>query len=124
MLSTKFKNNVKNHYLTSNKAHKTDIPTPEKKNYPTIIYGKYTYYYHKDLYLLKEAHQLHKTTLSKKLRDNIMESKGRVVKLVWEGPNTRFNPPVPDIVIWVGSLLWQIAALRSLRRDCARPRDR
>ena len=57
------------------KAHKTDIPTPEKKVFPTIKYGKYIYYYHKDLYLLKEAHQLHKTTLSKKLRDNIMDSK-------------------------------------------------
>ena len=52
-----------------------DITAPEKRTYPTVKYGKNLYHYHKDLYLLKKDHELHKTTLKKRNNDNIISTK-------------------------------------------------
>ena len=57
------------------KYHFLDIATPEKRTYPTVKYGKNLYHYHKDLYLLKKDHELHKTTLKKRNNDNIISTK-------------------------------------------------
>ena len=62
--------------IHSRATHPSTIPTPEKKNYPSIKYGKNIYHFHKDLWLLKQDHELHKTTLKKKQSDKIIDSKG------------------------------------------------